>query len=110
MFEPSALRELDQRTRLGRRVAQRFNALVDDLGGQVGLSTQQSLLVERACWLAERLAAMEKAFAQGESTDFNAYVGGINSLGALLARLGLRRQMRVVDLDLEDYIEHRYCK
>ncbi len=105
-FPTSGLSAFDGRTVPARRIRGRYDRIADDLGGVVLMSESQRIIVERASCLAERCLQMEKAFLDDEAVDIAKYCYAVNSLASLLQRLGLRKQMKVVDLG--DYLKIKY--
>ncbi len=86
--------ELDGRSLVARAVRDLRAALVSDLGGGENLSTQQSLIVDRAVCKSFQCQAIEQALYEGEElphTTLAFYLSLSTSLRKDLAALGLQR-------------------
>jgi heme oxygenase len=86
---PSTLAKLDGRTREARLMRETRAALTAHVGGSP--SATQRALIERACQLTLRLAAMDQRFADtGAQTehDSRTYLAWSNSLTRTLRDLG----------------------
>jgi len=83
---------LDGRT-FEARLHRKFRAeLIAHVGGAPSIA--QAAIVERAAWVQLRLAMMDSKVASGDFTeqDSHVYLAWANTLGRLLARLGLEPQ------------------
>lgn len=85
----SWLSRLDGRLAIAQEMRRRYQALVDDLGGEEQLSYMQRSLIERALWLEYWLAEQERALAEGRDFDVGKWVQAVNSLQGLYSRLGI---------------------
>lgn len=85
----SWLSRLDGRLAIAQEMRRRYQALVDDLGGEGQLSYMQRSLIERALWLEYWLAEQERALAEGRDFDVGKWVQAVNSLQGLYSRLGI---------------------
>lgn len=94
LLKPSSFDLLDKRTSFGKAVSQLRQALVRDLGGTV--STQQSMLIDRAISKALRCSALEGQLLQGKETNLQFYISLSNSLRLDLLALGLERRQKEV--------------
>lgn len=93
------LEDLDGRTNIAQDMRHRYQALTDDLGGDLSLSYQQRSLVKRALWLEFWLQFQENQLAHNGDMDIGKWVQAVNSLQGILAKLGLHRQAK----DLPDF-------
>ncbi len=89
---------MDGRTRLGREVRDRLQALVIDLGGDDGLSHAQRSLCRRAVWLELCIEHEETRIAEGGGIDIQPHTQLTGALLAIYKALGLKRQCRDVRL------------
>ncbi len=81
---------LDGRT-FEARLHRKFRAeLIAHIGGAPSIA--QAAIIERAAWVQLRLAMMDSKVASGDFTeqDSHVYLAWANTLGRLLARLGLQ--------------------
>jgi hypothetical protein len=83
------LGHLDRRTFEGKLFDGFRAKLLDHVGGLPTVT--QAAIIERACWVNLRGAMMDAKVATGDFTeqDSNCYLAWANTLGRLLARLGL---------------------
>jgi hypothetical protein len=95
-------------TAWSRRFADVLGEIVGDLGGRDVLSEGQRQLARRCATIAIACERMEGEAAAGNPIDLDAYGTLTDRLGRAFQRLGLRRQARVVEPTLEQYIESRY--
>lgn len=93
-YEPDFMARLDRRTVLGRSVANRYHAVIEDLGGEDNLSTLRRSLVRRFTWFEVMLEGMECRMASGEEVDVGAWTQLTNSWLGIARMLGLERQAR----------------
>jgi len=65
----------------------------------------QTAIIERCTWVRIRLAMMESKVATGDFTeqDSNCYLAWANTLGRLLARLGLEPRAAAPQMDAVQY-------
>jgi hypothetical protein len=98
---------MDGRTRLGREVRDRVQALVIDLGGADTLSHAQRSLCRRAIWLELMVEHEETRIADGQGVDVGPHVQLVNSLLQVYRALGLKRREPPAQR-LSDYLQaHR---
>jgi hypothetical protein len=83
---------MDGRTRLGREVRDRLQALVIDLGGDDTLSHAQRSLCRRAVWLELCIEHEETRIAEGGGIDIQPHRQLVGGLLAIYKALGLKRQ------------------
>lgn len=95
-------RTVDGRSLLGRAVRDRFNSLVQDLGGPDHLSHQERSMCMRATWLQLLLEHEETRIAEGGGIDIPPHVALVNSLLQVYRALGLKR--RAKEVKLADYL------
>jgi hypothetical protein len=83
-------------------------ALTAQLGGEAQLTPSQQLLIERACYLQLRCAALDGRIVDGSLTgyDNNSYVAFSNGLRRCLQALGLEGAVdaRPSAMSLSDYL------
>jgi hypothetical protein len=86
---PHRLGNIDRRTFEGRLLEEFRADLVAHAGGSPNVV--QTALIERCAWVQLRLAMMDSKVATGDFTehDSRTYLAWANTLGRLLARLGL---------------------
>jgi hypothetical protein len=102
-YEESLVSVLDGRSRLGREVRDRLQALSSDLGGHDSLSHAQYSLARRAVWMEMMLEAEELRIAEGQGIDIAPHVALVNSLLHVYRALGLKKQAR--EVRLADYLK-----
>lgn len=83
------LGNLDRRTFEAREFEQFRADLVEHVGGAPNVT--QRALIERAAWMRLQIVMMDTKLGCGDFTeqDSRVYLAWVNSLGRLLARLGL---------------------
>lgn len=94
---------MDGRTRLGREVRDRLQALVIDLGGDDTLSHAQRSLCRRAVWLELCIEHEETRVAEGRGIDIAPHTQLVGGLLAIYKALGLKRVAR--EARLSDYLK-----
>ena len=93
---------VDGRTRLGREVRDRLQALVIDLGGDDALSHAQRSLCRRAVWLELCIENEETRIAEGGGIDIAPHTQLVGGLLAIYKALGLKRVAR--EARLSEYL------
>jgi len=94
--------DLDGRSIVSRAVKELRAALVNDMGGEQNLSTQKSLILDRAVAKVFRCQAIETALYEGQELSphtIGMYLALSNSLRKDLAALGLNRVARRIGQD-----------
>lgn len=86
---PTRFANIDRRTAEGRLFEHFRLELTGHCGGQPNIV--QSAIIERCCWIRLRLALMDEKLLAGGMTDQDSacYLAWANTLGRLLARLGI---------------------
>ena len=105
-FEESLVSALDGRSRLGREVRERLQAMTNDLGGRGTLSHAQYSLAKRGVWLEMLLEAEELRIAAGQGVDIAPHTQLVGALLSIYKALGLKRQPKPTP-SLSDYLEGR---
>ncbi|MDN3518155.1 hypothetical protein QWY84_11085 [Aquisalimonas lutea] len=103
-----AVRPLDRRTRVGRRVMEMKEQIMADLGGERYLSEMQKMMAEQMAGLQVLINdEMTRYLEHGEVSGF--YLPALNTFNRLSRTLGLERQERGVNepMDLESYLGKR---
>lgn len=95
-YEPDFMERLDRRTVLGRAVADRFQAVIADLGGEDNLTTVKRSLCRRFTWFEVMLEGMECRMAAGEQIDIGAWTQLTNSWLGIARMLGLERKPKPI--------------
>lgn len=103
LYQPSSLALLDERTKFGKAVAALRQQLIKDLGGDI--STQESMLVERAISKSLQCAALETRLLEGHEGSRPYYVSLSNSLRLDLLALGLQRRAKDVTKTLKELLD-----
>lgn len=101
--------KIDGRSKFGKAIRQLRNSLIDDLGAEI--STQESLIVDRAVFKVLRLCSFESHIlkSQGMETEKQSreYLAMANSLRLDLQALGLQRRGGEIE-NLETYLAKNY--
>ena len=95
-YSPDFMDRLDKRTVLGKAVRERYQAIVDDLGGDDALTTVRRSLVRRFTWLEVMIEGIECRAASGEGIDAGTWSQFINSWLGIARLLGLERKAKPV--------------
>jgi len=93
---PGFIATIDNRTLLARALRQRFESIVNDLGGEGALSTIKLSLVERFVWLEAVLVKTEDGFksTEADAKTLAVWIQASNAYHGLAKTLGLERTMR----------------
>jgi|SRR5580765_2046342 len=95
-YVPDFMERLDMRTVLGRAVADRYHAVLSDLGGEDNLTTVKRSLARRFTWFEVMLEGMECRMASGQQIDIGSWTQLTNSWLGIARMLGLERRQKPV--------------
>ena len=102
-YKGGFLDDLDGRSPAVRGVKYVRGCLESDLGGNSNISRMEYGLVDRSAFLIYLAEEMELAVLSGKKNlNVNEYLAVVNSLSALLSRLGLKRRSK--QISLRDYL------
>lgn len=93
-YSPDFMDRLDKRTVLGRSVLERYQAVMNDLGGEDKLTTVKRSLARRFTWYEVMLEGMECRMAAGEEIDIGTWTQLTNSWLGIARMLGLERKAK----------------
>ena len=105
MSSTVAVRPLDRRTKIARRIEETKLQIYRDLGGEQYLTELQKILAEQAASLEVLISdEIVKYHKNGEVSGF--YLPALNTLNRLSNTLGLKRSEKNVNgaLDLDSYM------
>jgi len=95
-YSPDFIDRLDKRTVLGHAVVARYQAIVNDLGGDEALTNIKRSLVRRFIWFETMIEGMECRAAAGEGVDIGCWTQLTNSWLGIARMLGLERKSRPI--------------
>lgn len=95
-FRIGFLSDLDKRSSVFKVLKDRFEVVVQDLGGEQELGHLKRALVERFVWLEACLQDQEIQMASGElpKESISRWIQGVNALTGLAKTLGLERSIK----------------
>jgi len=105
-YEAGFLKTLDERTVAFRQLNDAYQEVMDDMGGQAGLSHVQVCMAERFCFLEFVLRGIEHKIATNPKESevlIGRWVQAINSLSGLAKTIGLERR-RKSTINLQEYV------